>query len=284
MEEFIVASVAVYGHEYNLHSDKINDMGPFDKTYLAEGDSWMDRSSLTQLSLPYYLAMEANARGRSVLIINVAKAGDTMRNISSVMQGEFMWWLKQFTYNGILFSAGGNDFIDAARDAPPGKGLLRDMTGQPLPADGYECVEPAALSALVKNYLDPNFDKLAKAIRASTQNGNTPVYLNCYDTPTARNARAAPDIGPWLYTAYQKNHIDSSLWLALTAGIFRDVKQTVTGFALRNANVSTVPTTGVLSPAAENTTGSSGDWANEIHPNASGWAKLAKVWADELGL
>ena len=36
-------------------------------------------------------------------------------------------------------------------------------------------------------------------------------------------------------------------------------------------------------PAAAGTTGSSGDWANEIHPNAAGWKKLAKVWATALG-
>lgn len=278
-----MASIAVFGHEYLLHPDKIEDMGPFDHRFLAEGDSWMDRSSLTQLSLPYYLAMELNARNKSVLIINIAKAGDTLRHITEVMQGEFMWWLRQDTYDGILLSAGGNDFIDAARDAPAGKGLLRDMAGLPLPADGYGCVDQGALSSLVNDYLDPNFDKLAAALRANSQNSKTPLYLNCYDTPTARNAPAAPGVGPWLYTAYRKNSIDPSLWQTLTSGIFRDMKQTISGWTLRNPNVSAVPTTGVLTAAAPGTTGSSGDWANEIHPNAAGWQKLAKVWADALG-
>ena len=278
-----MASVAVFGHEYLLHPDKIEDMGPFDHRFLAEGDSWMDRSSLTQLSLPYYLAMELGARNKSVLIINVARAGDTLRHITEIMQGEFMWWLRQDTYDGILFSAGGNDFIDAARDLPPGKGLLRDMAGQPLPANGSACVDPAALSSLVKDYLDPNFDKLAAAIRATSQNPKTPLYLNCYDTPTARNAPAGPGIGPWLYTAYQKNSIDQSLWPGLTQAIFDEVEQTISGWVARNPKVSAVPTRGVLTAAASGAPGSSGDWANEIHPNAAGWQKLAKVWATALG-
>jgi hypothetical protein len=278
-----MASIAVFGHEYLAHPDKIDDMGPFDHLFLAEGDSWMDRSSLTQLSLPYYLAMELNKRNQSVLIINIAKAGDTLRNITDVLQGEFMWWLKQDTYDGILFSAGGNDFINAARDEPAGQGLLHDMAGLPLPANGYDCVDQNALAALVKNYLDPNFDKLAAAVRATPKNPNTPIYLNSYDTPTARNAPAAPGIGPWLYTAYRKNSVNPLLWPALTAGIFNDVKQTIDGWALRNANVSTVPTTGVLTPSAAGSTGSDADWANEIHPNAAGWQKLAKVWATALG-
>ena len=45
-----MASIAVFGHEYLLHPDKIEERGPFDQRFLAEGDSWMDRSSLTQLS------------------------------------------------------------------------------------------------------------------------------------------------------------------------------------------------------------------------------------------
>jgi len=280
-----VASIAVYGRDFALHSDKILDMGPFDLRFLVEGDSWMDRSSIPQLSLPYYLAMELTARGRSALIINVAKSGDELSDITDVMQGELMYWLEQDTYDGILLSAGGNDFIDAARDPGPGQGLLRNMAGQPLPADGYDCVDQAALKTLVENFLDPNFDKLIGAIRANPASANTPIYLNCYDTPTARNAPAAPGIGPWLYTAYRKNSIDPSLWPALTAGIFGDVKDAITGWAApHNAGVVTVKTTGTLTPAAAGATGSSGDWANEIHPNASGWRKLAKVWADALQL
>ena len=44
----------------------------------------------------------------------------------------------------------------------------------------------------------------------------------------------------------------------------------------------TVPTDGVLTPSTAGTTGSDADWLNEIHPNASGWRKLAKVWHAKL--
>jgi hypothetical protein len=279
-----VASIAVYGRDFALNSDKILNQGPFDHRFLVEGDSWMDRSSIPQLSLAYYLAQELTARGVSALLINISKAGDELADITNVMGGELMYWLQQDTYDGILLSAGGNDFIDAARDPAAGKGLLRNMAGQPLPADGYDCVDQGALTILVDNFLVPNFDKLAKAIRANPASANTPIYLNCYDTPTARNAPAGFGFGPWLYTAYQKNSIDPTLWPRLTAGIFGDVKKAISDWTAPNyAGVTAVPTTGVLTPAAAGTTGSSGDWANEIHPNASGWRKLAKVWATTLG-
>ncbi len=44
------------------------------------------------------------------------------------------------------------------------------------------------------------------------------------------------------------------------------------------ADLHCVPTSGTLDAAAPDATGSSGDWLNEIHPNAAGWEKLAGVW------
>jgi hypothetical protein len=94
-------------------------------------------------------------------------------------------------------------------------------------------------------------------------------------------------VGPWLYEAYTKNGIDPSVWPSLTAGLFRDIQQTISAWAfdatgLARTGVVAVPTTGVLAPAQAGQHGDSGDWVNEIHPDASGWAKLAKVWADTL--
>jgi hypothetical protein len=40
--------------------------------------------------------------------------------------------------------------------------------------------------------------------------------------------------------------------------------------------------TTTLIPAAPGTTGDSNDWDNEIHPNRSGYKKLAATWATEV--
>jgi len=277
-----MASIAVTGQQYLQDPSSVEGQGPFTYRFLAEGDSWMDKSTPVMGSLPHYLAEEMNRQGRSILIINISTAGDTLRRITDVMQGEFAWWLQQFHYDGILFSAGGNDFIDAARDPGPGQGLLRDMAGQPLPVDGYGCVSPTAVATLINQYLDPNFNTIYQAIRNNALNASTPIFLNSYDTPTARNAPALAGVGPWLYAAYQKNHIDPTLWPSLTAGLFRDIQGTINGWCNGRTKVYAVPTTGVLTPANAGTSGSRGDWANEIHPNKSGWRKQSKVWAKEL--
>lgn len=274
-------SVVCTGHEYLGRSTEIEAKGPFKYRLLADGDSWMDRSSLVVPSLPFFLAQEMDNRDLPVLIINLAIAGSELRQLVDVMKGDFVWGLQQFSYDAILLSAGGNDFIDAARDPDPGQGLLLNMAGQPLPGDGYACVNPAA-KGLLENYLNTDFKQLMQAIRDDSRNQGTPVFVNCYDTPVARNAPAGPGIGPWLYTAYSKNGIDPSLWPALTQGMFNDISAVIHGWSAFDDNLHVVPTTGVLDRADPNSSGSSGDWANEIHPNASGWTKEARVWATAL--
>jgi hypothetical protein len=37
-----------------------------------------------------------------------------------------------------------------------------------------------------------------------------------------------------------------------------------------------------LVPADPDKSGPSGDWLNEIHPNKSGWIKLARAWQQKL--
>lgn len=279
-----MTSIAIKGSRYIIKPEEADKFGPFNKTFLAEGDSWMDASAWNQGSLPEYLARAYNKQQKTNLIINIATSGHTLTRIVDMMKSDFVWWLNQQPYDGILFSAGGNDFIDAARDAPPGKGLLLDLHNKPMPATGYDCVRQDALKDLVA-YLDKNFDTIYKALRKSKKNANTKIYLNCYDTPVARDAPAIRNIsGPWLYTAYTKNGIHPSLWPNLTAGLFADIKKTIQGWATApgRSGVVVVPTTGLLNPANPTSTGDSGDWVNEIHPNEIGWKTQAAAWQKQL--
>jgi len=275
----MASSVVITGQRFLTSNLLASD---FEKVYLAEGDSWMDASAAAQGSLPFYLVQEFNRRGKTRLIINISTSGQTLQRIEETMQGEYLWWLSQQTFDGVLFSAGGNDFIDAARDPAPGQGLLKDMAGLPLPANGYDCVLQPRVAQLV-GYLNDNFEAMYQALRQSPKNAATPMFLNCYDTPVARNAPAVPGlVGPWLWEAYRKNGIAPSLWPSLTEGLFGDIKAAVQAWPVGRTAVQVMPTTGVLTPAAPDSTGSDGDWKNEIHPNASGWRKQARVWADLL--
>lgn len=273
-----MTSVVITGNRYRVKPEEADKFGPFERNYLAEGDSWMDASAWNQGSLPEFLVRAYNRIGRTRLIVNISTSGHTLTRIVDMMNDDLVWWLDQRTYDALIFSAGGNDFIDAARDAPPGQGLLHDMRQQPQPADGYACVNQQALAKLV-DYLNINFAAIYQAVRTSAKNADTPIYLNGYDTPQARDAPAIRNLaGPWLHTAYTKNGIDPALWESLTEGIFRDLGNTIEGWTLGRTGVHLVPTRGTLTRAAPGSTGDDADWVNEIHPNKNGWKKLAAIW------
>ncbi|MBI3524812.1 MAG: hypothetical protein HY066_09915 [Betaproteobacteria bacterium] len=275
-----MSSLVIYGNEFAGHLD--NGLAPefFKYRFLAEGDSWMDRSAMFHTSLLQQLAPRMDAAGDDVLVINLAHFGDTMRRIGECANGDFKQWLNtafSWKFDAILLSAGGNDFIDAARDPDAGQGILRNLAVTPPPTLGRDCLNRNAINTLVTQYLDPGFSKLYQEVQASRHAG-VPIFLNSYDTPTARNAPAFPGGSSWLYASYVKNGIPSNLWPDLTNSIFDEVKATITRWLIGRSGLYQVPTNGTLIPSAPGSTGDSGDWLNEIHPNASGWDKLADVW------
>ncbi len=235
-------------------------------------------------SLLQCLAPEFDAEHEDVMFVNVSMFGDTMRRMGSQAQEDFSSWLNDdlsWKFDAILLSAGGNDFIDAARDPEPGLGILKDFTKHPQLASGHECIERDAVAKLV-TFLDFHFGRLYDVVQNSRFHTDTPIFVNNYDTPTARNAHALAGNKAWLYEAYKKNSIPENFWPDATGSIFNDVQTTIAGWTFGRSNVFTVPTDGVLTPSVAGTTGSDGDWLNEIHPNASGWQKLAKVWHAKL--
>lgn len=273
-------SLVIYGNEFDGQLE--NGLSPesFKFRFLAEGDSWMDRSAMFHTSLLQSLASAMDAAGNDVLIISVAMFGDTMRRIGDCAKGDFRLWVNthfNWKFDAVLLSAGGNDFVDAARDPGPGQGILRDLSAGPMPLSGRDCLRPQAVAALVDQYINPSFAALYKVIQSGRHAG-VPIFLNNYDTPTARNAPAFPGGRSWLFDSYTKNSIAPALWPALTEAIFEEVRTTIAGWTAGRANLVSVPTAGTLIPASAGSSGSNGDWLNEIHPNAAGWDKLATVW------
>ena len=109
-------------------------------------------------------------------------------------------------------------FIDAARDPDPGRGILRDMAGQALPGDGYDCVNQQALAKLIGRYLKPNFATVYGAIRSHPLNAATPISLNSYDADGAQRA-GRPGTGQH-FADLMKN---PSTTPTATEGIFRAI-------------------------------------------------------------
>lgn len=275
-----MTSRAIYGRNFDGELERGLAPEQFKYRFLVEGDSWMDRSSPIQASLPLALAKAFDDAGESALFINLSMFGDTMRHISDCLNDEFHQWITTplgWKFDALLFSAGGNDFIDAARDPEPGQGILELIAPEAADSIGDDCFRADAVGTLVTEFLDPNFAKLYDTVRAS-RHDDIPIFLNSYDIPTARNAPAVPGRKAWLFEAYRKNNTPPRLWQEVTERIFIDVEEAVEGWTQGRDRLFRVPTVGTLTPAPEGTTGNSGEWLNEIHPNRAGWAKLAKVW------
>ncbi|WP_428508918.1 hypothetical protein [Roseateles sp.] len=243
---------------------------------LAEGDSWMERSAVLQGSLPDFYNFLSDSKDESTLIINLATFGDELRRIGTLQRKEFKYWLRQFEYDAIFFSAAGNDYIDAARDPDPGQGILKQFNHAGAPSAANDCIDWLAVNELRQTYLGPCFKAVYDMVQASPRNKGKPILVNSYDVPVARNAPAVRKA--WLYEAYVKNNIPEALWPAVTAAIFASIGDELSSWAVGRPSVALVPTRNVLSPADPTSQGESGDWINEIHPNRQGWEKLAPIW------
>jgi hypothetical protein len=278
-------SVVIYGNEFAGQIK--NGLVPqfFKYRFLVEGDSWMDRSAMFHTSLLQKLAPEMEAAEQPSLFINIAMFGDTMRRMGQGNNIDFFQWINTrfngWKFDAVLLSAGGNDFIDAALDPDAGQGILVDVASAGIPTSGAACLNTDAVAKLSTQWLEPSFAGLYNIIQTSHLK-DVPIFLNSYDTPTARHAPAFSGGKAWLWEAYKKNHIPDFLWPELTDAIFKAVVHQVNQWAINRNNVHVVPTTGTLVPAHPDATGSSGDWLNEIHPNAQGWNKLAKVWCGSV--
>jgi hypothetical protein len=230
-------------------------------------------------------------RGNDALFINLSRFGHRIRQIESALNDDFLMWLNVdlgFRFDALLFSAGGNDFIDAALDPAAGQGILRDMHGAGPGLTAADCLDAVRVSNLVTNEIDPAFAALYRLVRRSALYADLPIFLNGYNVPVARNAPVLKKA--WLFEAYRKNGIPAdsggapfSLWRELTESIFHTLEAVIGGWPIGRLGVVPVATGAVPLVAADpQSRGESGDWINEIHPNVAGWRKLAPVWRDAI--
>jgi hypothetical protein len=276
-----MSSLVLYANEFDGHLN--NGLAPqlFKYRLLVEGDSWMDRSAMFHTSLLQKLAPKMDAAGDDVLIINLSRFGDTMRRMGDLRgrrvppvdryrlrlevrcrAAERRW--QRFHRRRPRSRCRQGHPEESGRRTPAGT-----RPGLPRPRCGRHPGRRVSGAKLCR--------PLQSEVQASRHAG-VPIFLNLYDTPVARDAPAFPGGRSWLFEAYRKNAIPPQLWPDLTGAIFADVQRAVRGGRPVAADLHCVPTTGTLAAADPDATASSGDWLNEIHPNAAGWEKLAGVW------
>lgn len=250
----------------------------FAKRILCEGDSWFSIGAIPSSNLLFPLRF-----AQSTLLVNLARPGDTIKNMSSICANPILHQLtaeKNFLtkWDAIFISGGGNDLIDLADQiiCTPSAGAGKHML------DYINAIELTNMKLRVQR----GFIDIAK-IRDSSENALTPIITHTYDYPTPRNAKAKflglNVAGPWLYPALKGNDVPEELWISLTDYIFESLASALIELSYKIENFHIVSATReTLLRARLGTTGEDGDWLNEIHPTAGGYKKLADVISSEF--
>ncbi len=256
------------------------------KVGLAEGDSWFD----------YQLAyVEDPLRGdllghlqhsRDYVIYRVSHAGDTLENMiygsrhgrppaCKVEQPQIVKTFQamhKVEPQFLLFSGGGNDIAGDELRAL----LNHAMSGLPL-------LRKEVVDYIFDVVMLESFKDLIHKLRIAARdfNPDIPVFFHGYDyaIPDGRGVDLLIPgwtiTGPWLKPAFASKHITEEFQCKKIINHlidrFNGMLQTV---AAENDNVYYIDLRGTLGP---------GDWANELHPTAKGFGKVADKFLHALG-
>jgi lysophospholipase L1-like esterase len=249
------------------------------KRILAEGDSWMSVFRPGQGNLLSFIETTAQ-----VVILDLSYPGDTLAQMASGGQFELFRRLTGdarhgYAFDLILLLGGGNDVI--------GAGLERFLVGQGRrPGRLRDCIHEKRLKAVLAE-VGAHFEKFLAALGESELNAATPILACTYDYVTPREAGitvlGATLDGPWILPVMREKGIaDPRLQKAITDHLLRRFRRLLFGLARRHRKrFVVVDTLGTLAPAIAHER-ESADWADEIHPSAAGWRKLAKRFEPEI--
>lgn len=268
-----MAKARVVNVQFN---DEPVDFSSYDYRLLADGDSWF---AWSQFNLaPSSNILEQLAFRKPAVIVSLAYSGDVIRDISDTRRNMALYFeLQALRYHVLLLSGGGNDLIDALRPKSGAAPIIVPRAASaPDTAKAY--VDTAALDALTAGVLD-SYRRIIAMRDRSDSNAATPIVLHTYDFPTPRNARAKllgrPAIGPWLLPALKSAAVPPERFEGVTAIVFNALAEALLSLHDAANHIHVVDTRDTIARAAPDTTALSGDWINEIHPDAHGYALLA---------
>jgi lysophospholipase L1-like esterase len=274
-----------YGDIDKRFPEKDPDSRMYQCKVLAEGDSWFTLGAVPSSNLLLNLQVT-----KPTALVTIAQPGDTITRMGDperMLQLRRLLASPQFAYkwDAILLSGGGNDLIDSAPV------LLKNIELET--DDPADYVDAAALQQLISHVQGAYADIVAVRDAESSQSKGKPIYVHTYDYPTPRDAGArflgAGVLGPWLYPAFLLADIPESMWLSVSDYLLDQLAEAILALDSQSGSrplpgVFVVNTLNTLNRARLGTTASDSDWANEIHPNTTGYKKLAEKLSARLNL
>jgi hypothetical protein len=238
---------------------------------LAQGDSWFDYPLYGNGPLPGNTDIIAQLQGMGAVnpvILSIAHFGDaTTEEMSLPKQQQMIAQLQDpanWTGNGkpdaILFSGGGDDIA--------GNQFCIYLDDNTTGSTGLDTVRFAGvLDSIKASYLDlfAFRDKYASGV---------PIFGHCYDFPIPNGVHPIC-AGPWLQPSLAyAGWTDVNQGAAIIRSALASFKTMLQGLAaVASNNFILVGTQGLLAP---------GDWANELHPDPSGFKTIAGAFLAAL--
>jgi lysophospholipase L1-like esterase len=247
---------------------------------LAEGDSWFAWGYLNVKPSPNVLT--SMDFGKPTATISYAYSGDTVGDMVRMTAGAgFLLEMRNRRFKAMLLSGGGNDRFDAIRF-----GHILQPAGAGDPADPDSYVKWGAVDDLIA-YVSKNYAEIISwRSHALSMNKTTPYVFHTYDWPMPRPAKAEvmglPAVGTWLYKPLVDVGAPADLRHEIIKRVANRVLKAISDFHDPVAGIYVVDTRGSTTPALPGTAGDSKDWANEVHPNESGYAKIARLICTQL--
>ncbi len=255
---------------------------------VSEGDSWFDYPPAF-LQDPFHGDLLGHLhRTGSFNIYNVAKAGDTLENMvygtdvapdEQPKPAELLATLdavKKHQADFLLLSAGGNDMA--------GQGGVCLETYLNHATTG---LEPLRRNRAAETFSDFNKSAMQYFIdQVKAAKPDIHIFIHGYDyaVPDGRGVIQTPPgfsfIGPWLLPAFARKRVwPVTKRQQVIIDLIDMLNTTIAKLAAANSNVHHIDCRGTLS---HDLTTYRQDWANELHPTASGFAKIAQRFSTSI--
>lgn len=240
------------------------------KNILIEGDSWMSHPLVGNLTvqLNQYLRPRCN-------FFSIGEIGHLAKDMMSGYQLEFFQSVlraKQWKFDLIIMSAGGNDILENSQTKFALKHLITNAGG-----DDYRAyiVEP-----LFSQVLDEVIDAYQTLIATRDEYAaNCPIVTHTYDFMFPRNLgfdALGIKKGPWVYPAMIDNGItNQQTQREIIKLMLLDFKARLIALKGQHYNFHVVDTQGCLDDRTRWPVNIS-QWDDEIHPDSAGFKKLVR--------
>ncbi|MCC6429073.1 MAG: hypothetical protein IT435_19920 [Phycisphaerales bacterium] len=231
---------------------------------LAEGDSWFDYPKILGTGGGLISHLEQIA---DIEILNMAHYGDEVRGMMALEQRERLEELLRDrslgTFDLLMFSGGGNDVVGGQmclwiRTREPGMSVA-DAIDQERYEDVLDLLEIGYRDLFsIRDELSPE----------------THIVTHSYDIPQPNN-KGVCGIGPWLKPSLDyRGWDDAAAQFEIVRQMLDRFDQILSGFQGSVDKFTHIHTQGMLDRKT--------DWHNELHPNRSGFRKVALAINNQL--